>query len=246
MSIPGFAEWRDTPLGRYMVAWEQSKVDALVADVFGFHAVQVGLPECNYLRNNRIGFQLLCGQGTGAGLICEPFALPLETQSVDLVILPHVLEFSPHPHQVLREVERILMPEGQVMITGFNPVSLWGLRRLLARKHGVFPWQGQFMSVRRLKDWLQLLGFETQGGAFGAYIPPVTQQHWIDRFRFMDEAGDRWWPIGGGAYVIQAIKRVAGMRIIEPNWRLANQRRKNLAPVAQRGARDKHSSTGWQ
>lgn len=241
MSIPGFAEWRDTPLGHYLTTWEQTKVDALVADVFGFHAVQVGLPECDYLRNNRIGFKLRCGQGQRCGLLCEPYALPIETQSVDLVVLPHVLEFSPHPHQVLREVERILMPEGQVIISGFNPLSLWGLRRMAARRRGEFPWQGQFLTVRRLKDWLQLLGFETQGGAFGAYIPPVTQARWIERFRFMDAAGDRWWPITGGAYVIQGIKRVAGMRLIEPNWRAADKRAKNFAPLARRDTTHEHT-----
>ena len=234
MSIPEFAAWLETPLGQYLIEWEQSRVDALVADAFGFRAVQVGLPERDYLRENRIGFRFCCDEH-GCGCLCAaPYALPLESQSVDLVVLPHVLEFSPHPHQVLREVERVLVPEGQLVIAGLNPVSLWGVRRMLARKDGIFPWQGQFLSPLRLKDWLQLLSFEVQEGGFGAYIPPVMQQRWIERWGFMDHAGKRWWPFAGGAYVVKAIKRVHGMRVISPAWRNGRKSAKALAPAVQK------------
>lgn len=205
-----------------------------MADVFGFHAVQIGMPECDYLRNNRIGFKFRCSNAGSVSLLSETHELPLASQSVDLVVLPHVLEFSAHPHQVLREVERVLVPEGQVLITGFNPFSLWGVRRLIARSAGDFPWQGQFLSVRRLKDWLELLSFETGRVDFGAYVPPVTPPRWIEQWGFMDRAGPRWWPFAGGAYVIQATKRVRGMRLVAPAWRDQRARAKAFAPVAQR------------
>jgi len=234
MSIPDFAAWLETPLGHYLIEWEQAQIDAQVADVFGFRAVQIGLPERDYLRESRIGFRFCCDEYGCSCLRAAAFALPLASQSVDLVVLPHVLEFSSHPHQVLREVERVLVPEGQVVIAGMNPISLWGARRMLARTDGVFPWQGQFLSLRRLKDWLQLLGFEVQSGCFGAYIPPVQQQKWIERWDFMDRAGRRWWPIAGGAYVVRAVKRVQGMRLISPHWRNSLKTAQKLAPVAQK------------
>jgi SAM-dependent methyltransferase len=242
MAIEGFAAWLSTPAGRYVVAWEQAKNDLLVADIFGFNAVQIGFPELDFLRANRMPFRVrCCGQGA-VTVHSDPQHLPLATNSVDLVVLPHVLEFAEHPHQILREVERILVPEGNVVIAGFNPFSLWGMRRMLAGRTGAPPWQGRYISVPRLRDWLALLGFETRGGAFGCYAPPVTQARWLERCRFMEAAGDRWWPIAGAVYVVQAIKRQHGMRLITPKWHDRMARAKALVPAAQKPLTQKTDS----
>ncbi|MCM2288348.1 MAG: SAM-dependent methyltransferase, partial [Sulfuritalea sp.] len=138
------------------------------------------------------------------------------------------------PHQVLREVERILVPEGHVIVTGFNPFSLWGAKRKLSRRQALPPWRGAYLSVPRLKDWFSLLGFEMQAGAFGCYAPAVTQEKWLRRFQFMDAAGDRWWPIAGAVYIVQAIKRQHGMRLITPAWHDRKLRAKALVSITQR------------
>ncbi|MGC3963913.1 MAG: methyltransferase domain-containing protein [Rhodocyclaceae bacterium] len=228
-----FEKWLETPRGQYLLAWEQHKFDLVVADVFGYNAVQIGLPGYDFLRNNRMPLRFRASEESGA-VRCEPTELPFETQSLDLVVLPHVLEFADQPHQILREVERVLVPEGSVIISGFNPFSLWGLRRGVAGNLGQTPWVGQYLSVPRLKDWLSLLSFETHAGAFGCYAPPVSSERWLRRWSFMDAAGDRWWPFAGGSYMIQAIKRVQGMRLITPSWREADSRKKAMVPVAQR------------
>jgi hypothetical protein len=62
----------------------------------------------------------------------------------------------------------------------------------------------------------------------------VTQEKWLQRFRWLDAAGDRWWPIGGAVYVIQAIKRVPGMRLLMPKWKDRAARAKALVPVTQK------------
>jgi SAM-dependent methyltransferase len=238
MSAQGFSDWLETPQGRYVLDWEQAKHDQLVADIFGFNAVQLGWPGLDFLRANRMPFRLNCDDGAGlAPLRADLHHLPLATSSVDLVVLPHVLEFDANPHQILREVERVLVPEGSVVITGFNPYSLWGARRSLSRRPQlppVPPFGGKYISVPRLKDWFALLGLEPHAGAFGCYAPAVSEEKWLRRFRFLDAAGDRWWPIGGAVYVIQAIKRQLGMRMILPAWRERKARAKALAPVAQR------------
>ena len=132
------SEWFSTPLGARLLETELQYFDGELADVFGFNAIQLGLPEYPYLRVNRIAFRCVTGSDGPVGLRSDPCALPLQTASVDLVVLPHTLEFSSNPHQVLREVSRILMPEGHVVLSGFNPWSLWGARRLAARREGVF------------------------------------------------------------------------------------------------------------
>lgn len=227
------SDWFATPQGKYLLEWEQAKFDVLISDIFGYNAVQLGLPEYTFLTSNRMPLRFHCAESGAAQVLAGMDALPFASASLDLVVLPHVLEFSPHPHQVLREVERVLVPEGSVVISGFNPYSLWGLHRRFSRHHNDFPWCGSYLSLLRIKDWLALLSFDTRSGGFGAYIPAVTTKRWIQRWRFMDKAGDRWWPVCGGVYMIQGIKRVAGMRLLTPNWRQGKVRQR-VSAVAQR------------
>lgn len=231
-SFPGLHAWLDTPLGRYVMAWEEACIDARVADIFGYNAVQLGLPEADFLRANRMPLRFRAGAGE-VQLETDLEALPFAANSLDLVVLPHVLEFAANPHQVLREVERVLVPEGHVVIAGFNPVSLFGLKRRLAGDGAGYPWRGQYLSVRRLKDWLALLSFETGTQASGCFVPVLDQQKWLERMRCLDWAGRRWWPIGSGVYIIHAIKRVQGMRLIIPKWD-RKARARALAPIIQK------------
>ena len=228
------ADWFETPKGSYVLGWERKQFDAAVEDVFGFNAVQVGLPGLDFLRESRIPLKVRAGLEPGCGLRSDPEQLPLAAQSIDLLALPHVLEFCAHPHAILREAERVLMPEGSVVISGFNPLSLWGAARALGWERRRYPWCGRFIGLLRLKDWLALLGFELNGGRFGCYAPPFSQGRWLERFGFMEKAGERWWPICGSVYVVRAVKRVAGMRLVTPNWRAKRAPKKALAPVAQR------------
>ena len=210
-------EWFTTPQGGYVLTREQKYFDRTVSDIFGYNALQLGLPEHDFLRSNRMPLRFSAGNqaGNAVRLICTE--LPFDCDSMDLVLLPHVLEFSEHSHQVLREVARVLRPEGNLIISGFNPRSLWGMHRALGRRQG-YPWRGHFIALPRLKDWLALLGFEVVGGRFAAYAPPVHQIKWLERFAFMEAAGDRWWAVSGGVYFVHAIKRVHGMRLIKPQW----------------------------
>jgi SAM-dependent methyltransferase len=228
------ADWFETDVGRYVLAWERSQVDTAVEDVFGFNAAQVGLPGIDYLQANRMPLRFKVGADCGCTLAGDPARLPIASQSLDLIVLPHVLEFCPNPHQVLREAERVLMPEGQIVICGFNPISLWGLRRLLGGRRSEFPWRGEFVGLLRLRDWLKLLGFELNGGKLGCYAPPFSQVKWLQRFRVMEAAGDRWWPIAGGVYVVRAVKRVVGMRLVTPAWRRDKRQARAVATVVRR------------
>lgn len=229
-SIIALGPWLETPAGSYVRAWQQARLDALTADIFGFNAVQIGLPQINALQANRMPNKWLTDThlptepqqgGRMPVVVVHDFAeLPFASQSLDLVVLPHVLEFAQEPHQVLREVERVLIPEGQVIICGFNPASLWGLRQVAGRLTGAhfLPLDGEFISVPRLKDWLKLLNMEVNRGHFGCYAPPCATRKRLNRFAFMEKAGDRWWPYLGAVYIVQAIKRIRGMRLIGPVW----------------------------
>ena len=225
------SDWFETPLGQYLLEQERAYFDKTVADVFGFNAVQLGLAHHDFLRMSRIPLRVSAGPDIEARVKLDFPLLPFATNSIDLLLLPHVLEFSDNPHQILREAERVLLPEGQLIICGFNPRSLWGLSRRFGQSNGEYPWCGRFISLPRVKDWLALLGFEMTAGRLGCYVPPFRQEKWLRRFRFLEAAGDRWWAIAGGVYFLQATKRVQSLRLIKPNWNEALRPKKSLAPV---------------
>ena len=136
MSIPGVDEWLLTPQGRYVLDWEMDRIDALVVDLFGYNALQLGMPQLDFLAHNRIQLRQVAGPHGAVDVRCDYRELPFAANSIDLVVMPHVLEFGKSPHQILREVERVLIPDGQVIVTGFNPLSLWGLHRKVRRASG--------------------------------------------------------------------------------------------------------------
>lgn len=163
---------------------------------------------------------------TGAGraaVYCEFDALPFEANSLDLVLLPHTLELAADPHRCLREVERVLRPEGRVVILGLNPASLWAVRQNLARVNGrmlgrpprlYLPEEGEYIGYWRLRDWLRLLSFEVERAQFGCYRPPLLSDAWLTRWQWIEKPGGKWWTVLGALYGVIAVKRVHGMRLV--------------------------------
>ena len=237
-------QWLNSPPGQYVLAWEEKRFATAVGDVFGFLALQIGLPQLDALKSNRMPLHALYvspgEMGLTSGTLAEqelqdlaiasrqahkqgwhiveglPTELPFANQSIDLVLLPHVLEFAADPHQILREVDRILLPEGRVIISGFNPASVWGVRQYLSHLFGApyLPRSGQFISLLRLKDWLKLLDYSVDRGHFGCYKFPLQSSAGMARMDFLEPMGNRWWPIFGAVFLISAIKRTPGMRLI--------------------------------
>lgn len=209
--------WLDSALGQYLLSREQAMFDATVADIFGFNAMQLGLLQMNALQHSRIPHLLHVGNSQGDAY-CESDYLPFAESCMDLVCLPHVLEFSKNPHQTLREAVRILMPEGHLILAGINPISAWGIRQVFT-KDLVYPWQGHFFTLSRIKDWLALLGLELVSVRMSAYEPPINDNKWLKRFMLVDKLADKWWPVIGGVYFIVAKKRVVNMTLLKPNWK---------------------------
>jgi SAM-dependent methyltransferase len=254
--------WLQTPPGQCLLRWEQQQLDRAVSDVFGYHALQLGLAGLQGLRANRMPHRWLASEAwpaddviaaidddansqpmaVGAALHCDFDALPFPNQSLDLVVLPHTLELSRDPHLTLREVERVLVPEGRVIILGFNPASLWGLRQRLGRARRAvglggrgalfLPRAGEFLGYWRLRDWLRLLSFEVEGGRFGCFRPPFRSARWLERSAWIEGAGERWWPVFGALYFLVAVKRVRGMRLVGLARQEARQARAAAAVVA--------------
>ncbi|MFG6448369.1 class I SAM-dependent methyltransferase [Roseateles sp. BYS180W] len=249
-----WAAWLDTPPGRYLLDWAQPRIDSAVADCFGFHALQLGMPALQGLRANRMPQRWLAQEGSehaSAALLCEFDALPFPSSSLDLVVLPHTLERTQDPHRCLREVERVLRPEGRLVVLGMNPAGAWVLRQNLGllrprrpgRPRELFlpelPAQAEYLGYWRLRDWLRLLGLEIFEAEFGAYRMPWRSQTWLERGAVLERLGARWWPVLGAVYMVQAVKRVPAMRLIKPARRRAAS---GSAPAVAVG---RHAPTPW-
>lgn len=208
----------------YLLQWQQARCDEAVADIFGYYALQLGQPALDGLRCNRMGQRWLVHTPSDlakanaapalptaqATLHCYPEALPFAQASVDLLILPHTLEHCQQPHAALREVARVLVPEGRVLIFGLNPYSLWGMQHALERPSHPPLNAARGLSYRRLRDWLALLALEVVATDFGCYAPALNSPEWLARWRWMDGLGQRLWPVLGAAYCVLAVKKVHG------------------------------------
>lgn len=156
--------WLRSPRGRRLVACERNELRRALPDVFGRHLLQIGtwghcdeLIDCaETLHHAVIGTV----SNLGASAIVEAERMPIATQAVDAVVLPHTLEFTRSPHNLLREVNRILSDRGRLFIVGFNPWSVWGLRQRVGFRYRAFPSVARFYSASRVCDWLELLDLE--------------------------------------------------------------------------------------
>ncbi|MFZ4744352.1 MAG: methyltransferase domain-containing protein [Betaproteobacteria bacterium] len=240
-------QWLGSPAGLYLRKWEQTQLDDVVADLFGYHALQLGTAELAALRANRMPHRWLAQseEGMPCDFAAHSVALPFQADSLDLVVLPHSLELSLDPHASLREAERVLVPEGHLVITGLNPTSLWGWRYRRAqgyRRLGAVrmserldaPACGDMLGYWRLCDWLRLLGFEVKISRFGCWRPAFQNAQWLERMAWMDRLGTRFWPILGGVYLIVAVKRVQGGRLMGASWKNKRVAAAAAMPVARR------------
>lgn len=238
MNEPGFNDWLGSAAGVYMLGWERRQFDLAVSDIFGYHALQLGLVELDTLQTNRMPHRCVAqavdspslvqasNLRSRSALVTDFDALPFREHSLDLVTLPHGLELCPDPHAALAEVARVLVPEGRVIISGLNPASLWGFRQRrsqLFHRVGVgqewVPGTQEWIGYWRLRDWLRLLSFEVESVRFGCYRPSFQSGQWLDRLSWMDPIGHSWWPIFGGVYFLVAVKRVRGMKLMGRAWR---------------------------
>jgi SAM-dependent methyltransferase len=221
--------WLQSPAGQVASDWERARFDASVSDLFGFHALQLGLPQWETLRANRMPHRWIAAHALdleqSQNVYCDPAFLPFPDASLDLLVLPHTLEFCAEPHAVLREVERVLVPEGKLIISGFNSASLWAFaqararlwRRLFNAKL-FLPESGEFIAYLRLRDWLRLLSFDVESVQFGVHRPAFRSAKWLARTAWFDAVGAKSWPVFGAVYFVVATKRVRGMRMISTKF----------------------------
>jgi SAM-dependent methyltransferase len=205
----------------------------LLPNLFGYHLLQLGqFAGVDFRASSRVSHRIALDIDNGpapepssesAVLRCSPAALPIASDSVDVVIMPHVLEFEADPHQVLREVERVLIGDGHVLIFGFNPFSWWGLWRMLLAWRGEPPWCGRYFTSGRMKDWIRLLGFDVVHARYLYHRPPLRNTRVQRTLSVLDKLGAYCWPWFGAVYCLVGKKRVVSMIPLRSRWQLRRQ-----------------------
>lgn len=226
--------WFSQVPGREIARAQMGQLDRVLPNLFGYHLLQVGrLGDLDLLSKSRILYRNVV-EIDGRDPQCpypvvrgSATALPVESDSVDVVVLPHILEFEAQPHEALRESARVVMPEGHLLICGFNPWSMLGCWRFLMRHQQAVPWRGNFLALTRLRDWLVLLGFDVLSQDACFFKPPFSNERLLRRLDFLDRIGRRMPAYFSGAYLLLARKRVTTLTPIRPRW----QPRRRLVSV---------------
>ncbi len=223
-------DWFESSLGRFLLEQERQHCRNLVPSGYYPRSLQAGRPSLNFLDGIETDGRFFIGEQTlkapyHVDSLADPpdppaadpqlvhcalataSAMPFADKTHNLIVLPHTLDFCDDPHAVLREVNHILVPQGCVVITGFNQLSLWGAIRVLMKASGRQPWNGRYRSVGGVQDWLSLLGFELVGARMLACQLPLQNEKWRRKLEFIDQAGARWWPGLGAVYIIVGRKQ---------------------------------------
>ena len=218
--------WLRSPLGQRVYALERRLASEALAQVFGWQLLQIGLwgDDDGLIADGRTQRRsVLAWHGERAServpfIRSRTDALAIASDSVDAVVLPHTLEYEPEPHEIVREVGRVLSAEGHLIVFGFRPFSSWGLRHLVARD-GFPPGLERLIGEGRLRDWLKLLGFEMVDARRYLFTLPWGSSAPRSQ-RLLERTGRQVWPLFAGGYLLKARKRVYTLTPIRPRWRL--------------------------
>lgn len=219
-------EWYQLGVGSRLIEAESNELSDLLSKLCGYHLVFLGDPGlASLVKMSLISHRILVNPeirtqlDSLSSLQGDIDALPLRSDSVDVVVLSHTLEHSANPHEILREAHRILIPEGHVVITGFNPFSLWGIWHAFQQFREKTPQSGKMLGINRTRDWLKLLNFQITGGRMFYFRPPIERENIDQKLRFLENWGQNCWPFLGGAYTILAVKRVVPLTPVRARWK---------------------------
>lgn len=221
--------WEALPSGEVIRSAIENELLAWWPKFFGYHLLKIGAlsQEINSsacVISNQVSITQAEANG---GIIADVDDLPLQEHSVDVCLLSHALEFSLDPHHVVREANRVLIPNGYLVITGFNPFSLVGLNKLTPYRRKQTPWNEHFFSPIRIKDWLHLMGFEIladQRCLHSSLTGCLSQSRFSQSWR---NFAHQYLHGLGSIYVIVAKKRVLPLTPIKPKWQI----RAKFSPV---------------
>jgi SAM-dependent methyltransferase len=220
MTLQQLDVWYQSPLGSYVLEMERAELDKYLPHYYGDHFLQLGGPSETFLferspiahrvRLSPESFPVFSGPS-----VCGQFhAMPFMSETIDVLLLPHVLELIDRPADFLAECYRVLSPEGRLIILGFNPSSLWGIRRYLGTKK-TFPWCIHFKLKAYIKHLLQVQNLSIEHISNLLFEPPVKNTNGLKKLFPMEALGRVFWSDFGAIYLIIAYKQLFSPIMLE-------------------------------
>lgn len=214
-------KWYHNQLGQIVLLAERYELEKVLPHFFGYYLVQLGGPEeLDWLKTSPIKHHIqinpMVKKSVENSVIQSLFSdLPFLSESIDAILLPHLLDFIEKPFSILQESVRVLIPDGHIIILGFNPVSLWGMWWLAKHKRDRIPWQGHFHRIGLVRHWLNQLDCEVDNLETFFFRPPLADLEKRKQLRMCEVIGQSCFPWLGGLYMITARKRQVGMHPIK-------------------------------
>lgn len=227
-------EWKDGKVALHLWEREREILEQFIPDLNGHYLLQCSVFNQSIVASTSLRHHYFASHLPNHQLQIDYEALPFRDNSVDCVVGHHILNHRAPAHQCLREAARIVVPNGYLVIVGFNPYSSWGMSRLLS-KYSLAP-EGRYISQSRLLDWLTLLGFRIEDVSGLQYAPPFLLRHFPKFSKLLDKVLRYVGLPGAGVYVLLARKLVAGRTPIRPQWRALGGRRIPVATPSTRGS----------
>lgn len=213
-----YKRWYETEEGKAVLYKVEVYLAQCQEEIFGYYAIEQGVLTSihSLLSSSRIPHCYSIDQQGSADLAAQPDFLPIVADNIDLLVASHVLECSVRPHQVLREIDRVLVPEGHCFIIGFSPFSFAGLENVFIRNKERSK-KYRLRTVGGSKDWLKLLGFDILEVRHFGYRPAIKSKGRLpamiwNSLGWLETLGERYLPLFGNVYVIHAKKQVIAQR----------------------------------
>lgn len=233
--LPKIRAWFDSPLGQELIGAEKAVIEQLLPGLFGYHLVQLGVTNQLLADSSPINHKITMGidshdKGSFRGSAIQ---LPFANDSIDVVLVHHLLDFYTKPEEILKEIGRVSLSSGYLVVVGFNPVSLWGLWKTVAQWSDRSPWNGSYILPSRLMDWMNLLNFRIDRIHYTINgFPLITGK----KPRIPDYSGGLRsnWPFGA-VYTIVARKMVGGITPVRPVWKVNKLPKLSVVRPSSRG-----------
>lgn len=210
-------------LGNALLDLEKNVLAKLLDKHYGKQALLIGVPhqyplmEATKLPCHNLLSSFLTHERQPRFIEGNLHELPILTGSIDLVILPHTLEYVENPRRLIHEAARVVKPEGLIAVFGFNPYSLWGLQRTFSRQKEV-PWTSQFINAHQIKNWLKLAEFQVEKHQAMMFRPAISHEGTFKRLEFLESIGNVLHFVGG-IYCVIARAKVIPMTPIRMKWK---------------------------
>lgn len=227
-----FIDWSKTPLGKQITTEEEKNLVQVLEKSFGYFFLQLGANPYNSLdKHIQLSHKIYLDnddlQNDKNSMIASPIHMPIQSDSIDTILLGHTIDTIKEKHELLRECSRVLITGGQLIIVSFNPYSYIALKRFLNCRSMHGPWLKGMLTRSRVLDWLELLEFDVVSSL--TVFPSLPLGNYLNNkwMQFLSRGGNKNIFPFGSSYIIVAKKKEGQLITIKTKWSNGQEKAKS-------------------